>query len=135
MKTRSEILDLVRFYVERDNLNKKNRKREIIYKKCFLQHKLREHKFTYAIIGELFNQHHASIIHNVKTHKDMIKFNADFYEPMVSEYIEAFKNTEYIEPVRNLLDDIKDCYNIPQLNRIKRWIAEKKYDTNTTILT
>jgi hypothetical protein len=131
--TQQEILDKVLFYVERDKLNQKGRQQEKIYKKCFLMNKLREHKYTLYFIGDVFNQHHASIIHNIKTHKDLTKWNTEHYETIVGELIEAFENTDYQEPTRILVDDILECQNVYQLNRVKRWIVENKYKTDTAI--
>jgi hypothetical protein len=131
--TQQEILDMVLFYVERDQLNQKGRQQEKIYKKCFLMNKLREHKYTLYFIGDVFNQHHASIIHNIKTHKDLKKWNTEHYETIVGELMEAFENTDYIEPTRILVDDILECQNVYQLNRVKRWITENKYKTDTDI--
>jgi len=131
--TQQEILDMVLFYVERDELNQKGRQQEKIYKKCFLMNKLREHQYTLYFIGNIFNQHHASIIHNIKTHKDLTKWNTEHYETIVGELIEAFENTDYKEPTRILVDDILECQNVYQLNRVKRWITENKYKTDTAI--
>jgi hypothetical protein len=131
--TQQEILDMVLFYVERDELNKKGRQQEKIYKKCFLMNKLREHKYTFSFIGNIFNQHHASTIHNIKTHIDLTKWNTEHYETIIGEYLEAFQNTDYEEPTRILVDDILECQNVYQLNRVKRWITENKYKTDTAI--
>ena len=132
--TQEEILDMVMYYVERDDLHLKCRQRETIYKKCFLMSKLREYKFSLSEIGRLFNQHHASVIHNIRTHKDLSQWNTEHYETIISEYIEAFKNTEYQEPIKNIYKDIMECENVFQLRRIKRWILEKKYGEDVTYL-
>ena len=132
MKT-EEVLQLVMYYVERDQLNQKGRQQEKIYKKCFLMDKLREHKYKFSFIGNVFNQHHASIIHNIKTHKDLTKWNTEHYETIISEYLEAFQNTDYVEETRVLVDDILECENVYQLKRVKRWITENKYNSYATI--
>ena len=132
--TQEEMLDMVMFYVERDDLNRKGRQRETIYKKCFLMHKLREYQYSLSEIGRLFNQHHASVIHNISTHKDLSRWNTEHYETIISEYVEAFRNTEYKEPIRNIYKDIMECENIFQLRRVKRWVLEKKYGDDATYL-
>jgi hypothetical protein len=132
--TQGDILDKVMYFVERDKLNEKGRQREIIYKKCFLMNKLHEFKFSLSEIGRLFNQHHASAIHNINTHNDMMKWNTAHYESYIYELIDEFKNINYIEPQRNLAQDIMNCENIYQLRKIKKAIWEKKYGDDATFL-
>jgi hypothetical protein len=129
-----ELLDMVMYFVERDELNQKGRQREKIYKKCFLMSKLHEFKITLSEIGRLFNQKHSSVIHNVKTHKDMMKWNTAHYESYIYEYMEEFKDVNYIEPQRNLVKDIMECENIFQLRKIKKAIWEKKYGDDATLI-
>lgn len=63
-----KIIELIREFIYRDQLNKPNRKRQQIYKKAYLQHKLKECGLTFKAIADMFNMTHASAIHNIKTH-------------------------------------------------------------------
>lgn len=132
--TKDALLDKIMYFVERDELNVKGRQREKIYKKCFLMNKMYEFKFTLMDIGSVFNQHHSSVIHNIKTHNDMMHFNYEHYDQHINEYMEEFKNIFYTEPIRNLAKDVMQCDSILHLRQIKKWILAKKYNKYQTFV-
>jgi hypothetical protein len=127
-------LEKAYFLIEKDKLNEKNRKREIIYKKCYLQSKLRDYGMTYKAIGKMFNQNHASVIHNVKTHIDLDEYYRDSYHTDIHEYICLLKDYKIKPPKRNLLKDIQNANTLYALGNIKRWLLEDKYDIGATLL-
>ena len=122
------LLDKITYLIERDELNKRNRNRDVIYKKCFLMHRLRKEPLTFDEIGAFFNQHHSSVIHNINTHKDMMKFNKEDYEKVIREYELFLGNAEWVVQPRDIIRDVLDCTNIYKLNRIKKWIEQGRYE-------
>lgn len=129
-----EVIEKIRFLVERDELNKPNRKRERIYKKAFLQHKLKECGLTFKAIADEFNMTHASVIHNIKTHHILKQYHKNEYEAYIHEYLEVLEGYKIEPKTRNLIEDINNCANLYQLNRVKRWIREKKYQNDATFI-
>ena len=129
-----EFLETAYFLIEKDKLNEKNRKREIIYKKFYLQAKLRDSGMTYKEIGKMFNQDHSSIIHNVKTHLNLDEYYRDSYHTDIHEYIVLLKDYKIKPPKRNLLKDIQNANTLYALGNIKRWLLEDKYDIDATLL-
>jgi len=130
----SEFIDKINYLIERDGLNARNRKREIIYRKCYLQSKLRELGMNFRQIGEMFNQHHASVIHNIKTHKIMSELYADIYSTEISDYVAELTGLKFEPPKRNLVEDIMYCNKLYDLRIIKRRIKENYYDDCKTII-
>lgn len=128
-----KIIELIREFIDRDELNKPNRKRQQIYKKAYLQHKLKECGLTFKAIADMFNMTHASAIHNIKTHYILVQYHKNEYEAYIYEYLEALDGYKVEPKTRNIIDDINNCSNLYQLNRVKRWIREKKYDFDATL--
>lgn len=124
----SEFINKVQYLIEKDGLNERNRKREIMYRKCYLQSKLRESGMNLREIGAMFNQHHASIIHNIRTHHIMSEMYSSIYSAEISEYVEELTGIKVELKQRDLIDDIVNCKSMYQLRVIKRRIKEKKYE-------
>ena len=129
-----EFIETAYFLIGRDKLNEKNRKREIVYRKVYLQSKLRDYGLTYEAIGKMFNQDHSSIIHNVKTHANLDEYYRDSYHSDIHEYILLLKDYKIKPPKRNLLKDIQNAKSLYALGNIKRWLLEDKYEIHATLL-
>lgn len=127
-------LETVSFLIEKDGLDKRNRHRHVIYKKVYLQAKLRNYGMTYKAIGKMFNQNHASIIHNVKTHLNLDEYYTNSYHTDIHEYIVMLKDFKVKPPKRNLLKDIQNANTLYALGNIKRWLLEDKYEIDATLL-
>jgi len=134
---KNDLIERVTYLIERDELNKRNRQKHNIYKKCFLMNQLRKEELTYNEIGSLFNQHHASVIHNIQTHKNLLEYNKDEYMDVVREYQVFLVDSKYILQPRNIIDDVNSCTSLYKLLRVKRWIAEGRYnilDNDATLM-
>jgi hypothetical protein len=88
---------------------------------------LRKEELTFNEIGAYFNQHHASVIHNIQTHKNLMQYNKDEYLDIVREYQVFLVDSKYILQPRNIIDDVNGCTSLYKLLRVKRWIAEGRY--------
>ena len=69
------MLELIKQIIEQDGLDKKNRKREIVYKRIYLFRKLREDGYSLKKIGGMFNMNHATILHGLRTYQDLTDVN------------------------------------------------------------
>lgn len=125
---KNDLIERVTYLIERDELNKRNRRKQHIYKKCFLMAQLRKEELTFNEIGSYFNQHHASVIHNIQTHKNLMQYNKDEYLDVVREYQVFLVDSKYILQPRNIIDDVNNCTSLYKLLRVKRWIAEGRYN-------
>ena len=126
---KNDLIERVTYLIERDELNKRNRQKKNIYKKCFLMNQLRKEELTYQEIGAYFNQNHASVIHNIQTHKNLLEFNSEEYLDVIREYMVFLIDSKYIQQPRDIYDDVLACTSLYKLLRVKRWIAEGRYKT------
>jgi hypothetical protein len=124
---KNDLIERVTYLIERDELNKRNRRKHNIYKKCFLMNQLRKEELTFQEIGAYFNQNHASVIHNVTTHKNLMEYNAEEYLKVIREYQVFLVDSTYIQQPRDIYDDVLKCTSLYKLLRVKRWIAEGRY--------
>jgi len=124
---KNDLIERVTYLIERDELNKRNRRKENIYKKCFLMNQLRKEELTFNEIGAYFNQHHASVIHNIQTHKNLMQCNKEEYLDVIREYMVFLIDSKYIQQPRDIYDDVNGCTSLYKLLRVKRWIAEGRY--------
>lgn len=127
-------LDIVKDIIKEHELNKPNRKRHIMYKKIYLQAKLRESGFTFNDIGNMFNQNHSSVVHNVKSHKILTDLYSKEYMHEIYKLVEQLDGKTIEIPKRNIYHDILNERNKHGLRRLKRWIKEKRYDFDATIM-
>ena len=124
---KNDLIERVTYLIERDELNKRCRKKHHIFKKCFLMNQLRKEELTFQEIGAYFNQNHASVIHNIQTHKNLMEYNKDEYLNVIREYMTFLVNSKYIQQPRNIYDDVMKCTSLYKLLRVKRWIEEGRY--------
>ena len=89
---------------------------------------------TYKDIGEMFNMNHASVIHSVKTHDNLAKYYSAVYSAEISEYVAELTGVKVELPKRDLIKDIEKANSLYALNRVKKWIKEKKYEHYATLL-
>lgn len=65
-------------------LTKRNRSRKVLYPRQIVQYFLRSYYgYTFVQIGELFKQHHTSIMHSISSIETMISIN----DPIITDLI------------------------------------------------
>lgn len=111
-------------YIEDNNLKKKSRYRNIIYRRYYLYNKLREQGYTYQYIGNIFNRDHSTILHGIKVHKDFTKLKDKIYFKMTQKERDLFGDIQYIGTLR---DEILNCYDLQSLKLIKKRIKLDLY--------
>jgi len=111
-------------YIEEHNLKTKHRYREYSYKRFYLYNLLRNEGFTLYEIARLFKRDHASIIHGIKTHNDLISVKDRIYMEIVEELMLIFENHK---EEHSLIDDVINCFSLQQLKKIKFRIKNNLY--------
>ena len=67
-----------------NELTKKNRSRKFLYPRQIIAYFLRTyHNYTFKAIGQLFNQHHTSVMHSIESIEIMISIN----DPIITDLI------------------------------------------------
>lgn len=118
-------MEEIKEYIINNKLNKKSRYRENLYPRYYLYAKLRDQGFTYKYIGDLFGKDHASIIHGIKTHSDLMHTKDKIYLKFTDEVRQMFGDLTLI---RNLQEEILCCYNLETLKLIKKRIKMNLYN-------
>ena len=118
------LMNKVKYYIQKDGLKKKCRKREKVHKRFYLFHILRREGLTYSQIGSLFNLDHSTVIAGIKKYKILRKMNDKLLLWDIGEYLDTseFTNIEY-----DLLEDLKDAHSIQHLETIKKRIDRNLY--------
>ncbi len=111
-------------YIEEHNLTARHRYRQFTYKRFYLYNLLREEGLTLYEIAAMFNRDHASVIHGLKTHNDLISIKDKIYLEYIEELMLIFEN--YNED-HDLVDDIMNCFCLKQLRKIKFRIKNNLY--------
>jgi hypothetical protein len=118
------MIELIKEIIEQDGLAKKNRKREIIHRRIYLFEALRKDGHTLKRIGDLFNMHHASILHGLRTYQNLIdtkdkqlKLDTEYYELLL-------KNNK---PNIDLLSEIREAKNLNDLKIIQQRLTNELY--------
>jgi hypothetical protein len=118
------MIELIKQIIEQDGLGKKNRRREIVHRRIYLFQALRKEGYTLKRIGDLFNMHHASILHGLNTYQNLVdtkdkqlKLDIEYYELLL-------KNNK---PNIDLLSEIKEAKNLNDLRIIQQRLTNELY--------
>jgi len=128
----NEIIDKVKFFTERDRLDRKTRQREIVYKRAYLMYVMRNQLLmTFQEIGNRFNVTHPTVLYwSNMVHFYLNQSKDQVYINQIQEYLKAFEGTKYTPEYRNLEEDILNCTSTYELKLIKERIKENKYGNN-----
>lgn len=131
----NEVIEKVKYYIERDGLDTKTRKQEIVYKRAYLMHVLRTQELTFDQIGKMFNRDHATAIYQCKmANLYLYELKDHSYIMTLTEYLEDFEGQKNEKVKMNLLEDVLNCKNGYYLKLIKERIKENKYELHATLL-
>lgn len=104
-------------------ITKKNRSRKVLYPRQVIQYLLRSYYgYTFKGIGELFKQHHTSIMHSIESIETMISIN----DPIITDLITKI-NTELMN-LGHFKGHKKIVMYVPiqtDLDRLKSLLIEK----------
>lgn len=124
-----EIIEKIKQLIDRDNLQSKDRYRDMVYKRCYLYSILRDEGWHLSKIGRLFNRNHATVINALKIH-DTYFGNDKIYDRTIREYFNEFGKVsmQLDENKPTIYQDIMDCHNTTALAIIKQRIKDGYYD-------
>ena len=112
-------------YIKENNLDKRTREREYVYRRMFLCDLLRKQGLTFQAIADIFKLTHATIIHNISTHKHFVKMGDSIYTFHVQQEIDIF--IPKLELKRDIFKDILEVNNTTDLMAIKQRILDNEY--------
>jgi hypothetical protein len=121
--------------IQRDNLDSKDRYRDMIYKRSYLYAILRDEGWHLSKIGRLFNRNHSTVINALKIH-DQFFGNDKLYDRTIRQYVNELGkfSIQIDEDKPTIFQDIINCHNTTALAIIKQKIKDGYYDKVTTLL-
>lgn len=102
MKT---LINEVKEVISREGLDKKDRRRHIVHARFYLMNLLRKHEVKLKSIGELFNMHHATVVHGINQYQDL-KQMKDRLLDEDTRHLQAIFEGRYKEPVFSVYYDV-----------------------------
>jgi hypothetical protein len=120
-----DIIQQIKELIQIDNLDSKDRYRDLIYKRSYLYAILRDEGWHLSKTGRLFNRNHATIINALKVHdafygRDKIYMrHIKYYDQIFRPIVEVQKDT--------IFEDVMNCHNTTQLRMIKDKIMAGGY--------
>ncbi len=131
-------LALIHELIEIHQLTAKTRRREVLFKRYYLFNELREAGLNLMQIGEIFSKNHATIIHGLRVHKELLSYkDADYVAETkcLADYLgEAkflYNSTFFKRPKEyDLRQDVLDASNYKQFKRIQRRVKMGFYEKN-----
>lgn len=123
MNTTTKMIEIIN-YIDRNDLKAKHRYRHYVYKRCYLYNMLRQEGLTFSQIGSLFNKNHATVLHGLRTHQDLMAVKDHIYLEYVEELRVIFDNHS---ENYDLIYDILNCYCLQNLKKIKMRIRNNLY--------
>lgn len=119
-----DLIKNVEYFIEKDELKKKCRKRKYIHKRIFFFHTLRNAGLTYQRIAEMFGLNHATVLHGIKTYKNLKKTKDELLLLDIADYDGKFK---FHKKTYDLKKDILKATTISDLGIIKRRTENNLY--------
>ena len=113
MKKRYNISNLDQI-IEMFDLKKKDRHQPYLYRRYYLYYILHKNGYSMTHIGKIFNKDHASIIHGIRVHKNMIHIKDKYYKLFVDELDEIINMSERYDN-RDIQMDVLKCTTIKHL--------------------
>lgn len=124
-----ENLDKIKELIQRDNLDNKDRYRDMLYKRSYLYSLLRDEGWHLSKIARLFNRTHATVINALKIH-DHYFGHDKIYDSTIRSYVNELGKVsiQLDEHKDTVYQDIMNCHNTTALKLIKDKIKAGYYD-------
>lgn len=106
----------VLYYVDKHDLKNRSRKPRFVHRRIYFFNMMREQGMTLREIGEIFNVHHATIIHGIKRYKELKSFNDKLLELDIACYNGKIN---YYKKTYDLKKDIMKATTVRDLEIIK----------------
>ena len=110
--------------IEMFDLRSKDRYRPKVMRRAYLYHCLKQCNYTSSYIGILFNKDHATVLHGLRVHQEMIYIKDKLYK-MYMEELKAL--IEYSTEKMDLTVDIMNCKTLKELQLIQERIERNYY--------
>lgn len=131
-------LALIHDLIEIHQLTTKTRRRDVLFKRYYLFNELREAGLNLMQIGEIFGKNHATIIHGLRVHKELLSYKDADYVAETKIISESLGDSKFLNDLKlykrkkvyDLRQDVLNSTNFVQVKRIQRRIKLGYYEKN-----
>ena len=121
------MIERIKEIIENEQLKNRNQNPEKVYRRWFFYCYLRNQKFYLREIAEIFDKHHATIIHGIKQAEFFEKEKDQLYFLHTKDLFQEFNDKTLFFDKRNLIEDVQNAKNFQDLCKIKRRISQNIY--------
>ena len=118
------MIERIKEIIEQEQLKKLCKDPEKVYRRWFFYCYLRKRKYYFREIAQIFDKHHATIIHGIKQAEIFEKQNDQLYFLHTKDLFQEFNDKTLFFDKRNLIEDIQNAKNFKDLCKIKRRINQ-----------
>ena len=135
-------LEKINDLIEKYGLKNTTRRRDVLFKRYFIYNELRNYGLSLSMIGEIFGKNHATVLHGLRVHKDMLSYrDVDYIAETCAIQAEldglefpniskVFKRDRYYD----LKEDILNANTFLLFKRIQRRVKMGFYEKNSTFV-
>lgn len=135
-------LEKINDLIEKYSLKEKTRRRDVLFKRYYIYNELRNYGLSLSMIGEIFGKNHATILHGLRVHKDMLSYRdvdyvaetcaiqADLDGLEFPNISKVFKRDRYYD----LKEDLLEAKNFITFKRIQRRLKMGFYEKSHTFV-
>lgn len=135
-------LEKINDIIEKYSLKNKTRRRDVLFKRYFVYNELRNYGLSLSMIGEIFGKNHATVLHGLRVHKDMLSYrDVDYVAETCAIQAEldglefpnvsgVFKRDRYYD----MKEDILNANTFLMFKRIQRRVKMGFYEKNFTFV-
>lgn len=121
------MIERIKQIIEDEQLKKLSKDPEKVYRRWFFYCFLRRQKFYLREIAQIFDKHHATIIHGIKQAEFFEKQKDELYFLHTKDLFQEFNDKTLFFEKRNLIEDIQNAKSFQDLCKIKRRIDQNIY--------
>jgi len=126
-------ISLIYILIDKYNMKENTRRRDVLFKRYYMFHELRNLGYSLSQIGEVFGKNHATILNGLRAHNDLVHFkNVDYIAEtqILSEALEGSFIPKLFRPRNNynIFEDILKAQSMVEFKRIKRRIKMGIYE-------
>ena len=122
------MIERIKQIIEDEQLKKNCNRPEKVYRRWFFYCYLRKQKFYLREIAEIFDKHHATIIHGIRQAEFFENQKDEFYLLHTKDLFQEFNDKTLFFDKRNLIEDVENAKNFQDLCKIKRRINQNIYE-------
>ena len=121
------LIEKITYKINKDNLIKKCRKREVVFKRMFIYNVMYNHDYKVTHIGRMFNRNHASIINALQTYNNLKSNKDPELIAVLSEYMDYFEQHDISKIEYSIKKDLINATTFRDLTIMRKRMKNDLY--------